>query len=70
LRRWYEQFYIDVEEIPADMVARHEYEIDTSRAVEAWEAEVAANLAAHHAAAAGPLEERQPVASESGSARQ
>jgi len=70
LRRWYEQFYIDVEDIPADMVARHEYEIDTSRAVEAWEAEVAANLAARHAAAAGAIEERQPVASESGSARQ
>jgi hypothetical protein len=28
------------------MVARHEFEIDTTRAVEAWEAEVAANLAA------------------------
>ncbi len=70
LRRWYEQFYIDVEEIPADMVARHEYEIDTSRAVEAWEAEVAANLAARQAAALGLLEDPQPVASESGSARQ
>jgi hypothetical protein len=28
------------------MVARHEYEIDTSRAIKSWEAEVAANLAA------------------------
>jgi 3-ketosteroid 9alpha-monooxygenase subunit A len=46
LRRWYEQFYLDVDEIPADMVARHEFEIDTTRAVEAWEAEVAANMAA------------------------
>src|SRR5215471_5692787 len=46
LRRWYEQFYLDVEAIPADMVARHEFEVDTTRAVEAWEAEVAANLAA------------------------
>ena len=46
LRRWYEQFYLDVEEIPADMVARHEFEIDTTRAVEAWEAEVAANMSA------------------------
>jgi 3-ketosteroid 9alpha-monooxygenase subunit A len=51
LRRWYEQFYVDVEAIGADMVARHEFEIDTTRAVEAWEAEVAANLAAHTAAA-------------------
>jgi 3-ketosteroid 9alpha-monooxygenase subunit A len=47
LRRWYEQFYVDVEAIGADMVARHEFEIDTTRPVEAWEAEVAANLAAH-----------------------
>jgi 3-ketosteroid 9alpha-monooxygenase subunit A len=38
-----------VEAIPADMVARHEFEIDTTRAVEAWEAEVAANLAARQA---------------------
>jgi len=51
LRRWYEQFYLDVGQIPADMVARHEFEIDTARAVEAWEAEVAANMA--RAAAAG-----------------
>jgi 3-ketosteroid 9alpha-monooxygenase subunit A len=54
LRRWYEQFYLDVEEIPADMVARHEFEIDTTRAVEAWEAEVAANLAAMQPAADEP----------------
>jgi 3-ketosteroid 9alpha-monooxygenase subunit A len=54
LRRWYEQFYLDVEAIPADMVARHEFEIDTTRAVEAWEAEVAANLA-RSAAAAGSV---------------
>jgi 3-ketosteroid 9alpha-monooxygenase subunit A len=46
LRRWYEQFYLDVEDIPADMVARHEFEVDTTRAVDAWEAEVAANMAA------------------------
>ena len=45
LRRWYEQFYLDAGDVPADMVARHEFEIDTTRAVEAWEAEVAANLA-------------------------
>jgi 3-ketosteroid 9alpha-monooxygenase subunit A len=50
LRRWYEQFYTDVADIPADMVARHEFEVDTTRAVEAWEAEVAANLAARDSA--------------------
>jgi len=50
LRRWYEQFYIDVEDIRADMITRHEFEVDTTRAVEAWEAEVAANLAARDSA--------------------
>jgi 3-ketosteroid 9alpha-monooxygenase subunit A len=46
LRRWYEQFYTDVQDITPDMVARHEFEVDTTRAVQAWETEVAANLAA------------------------
>jgi 3-ketosteroid 9alpha-monooxygenase subunit A len=46
LRRWYDQFYTDVEDVTPDMVERHEYEIDTTRAVQSWEAEVAANLAA------------------------
>jgi 3-ketosteroid 9alpha-monooxygenase subunit A len=46
LRRWYEQFYVDVEDVTAAMVARHEFEVDTTRAVASWEAEVAANLAA------------------------
>jgi 3-ketosteroid 9alpha-monooxygenase subunit A len=46
LRRWYEQFYTDVEQITPDMVARHEFEVDTTRPVQAWEAEVAANMAA------------------------
>ncbi len=45
LRRWYEQFYRDVADIEPDMVARFEFEIDTTRAVAGWEAEVARNLA-------------------------
>ena len=44
VRRWYEQFYCDVADIAPDMVARYEFEIDTTRAVAGWEAEVAANL--------------------------
>jgi len=44
LRRWYEQFYVDVEDITEDMVARYEFEVDTTRAVQTWEAEVAGNL--------------------------
>ena len=54
LRRWYEQFYIDVADIPPDMVARYEFEIDTSRALQGWEAEVAENLA-RRAAAGGSV---------------
>jgi 3-ketosteroid 9alpha-monooxygenase subunit A len=45
LRRWYEQFYVDVEDITEDMVQRFEFEIDTAHAVQAWETEVQANLA-------------------------
>jgi 3-ketosteroid 9alpha-monooxygenase subunit A len=45
LRRWYEQFYVDVADISDDMVQRFEFEVDTTHAVEAWEAEVAENMA-------------------------
>lgn len=41
LRRWYQQFYVDVEDITDDMTKRFEFEIDTTRAVQSWEAEVA-----------------------------
>jgi len=51
LRRWYEQFYLDVEDVADDMVARYEFEIDTTRPVQEWEAEVAENLAARQAEA-------------------
>jgi 3-ketosteroid 9alpha-monooxygenase subunit A len=44
LRRWYEQFYVDVEDVTDDMTARFEFEVDTTHAVAAWEKEVAANL--------------------------
>src|ERR1700722_5140281 len=59
LRRWYEQFYTDVADIPPDMVARYEFEIDTSRPVAGWEAEVADNLAVRQAAAAESAEAAQ-----------
>jgi 3-ketosteroid 9alpha-monooxygenase subunit A len=45
LRRWYEQFYVDVEDVQDDMVRRFEFEVDTTRANEVWQAEVAENLA-------------------------
>ncbi|MBU3062856.1 3-ketosteroid-9-alpha-hydroxylase subunit A [Nocardia sp. NEAU-G5] len=50
LRRWYEQFYTDAAEVSAEMTDRFEFEVDTTRAVTAWEAEVAENLAKRAAA--------------------
>jgi 3-ketosteroid 9alpha-monooxygenase subunit A len=45
LRRWYQQFYVDVADISEDMTQRFEFEVDTAHAVQAWEQEVAENLA-------------------------
>lgn len=50
LRRWYQQFYVDVEDVRDEMVQRFEFEIDTERAVEFWNKEVAENLARRTAA--------------------
>ncbi|AYF73552.1 3-ketosteroid-9-alpha-hydroxylase subunit A [Nocardia yunnanensis] len=44
LRRWYEQFYVDVADIDPKMVQRFEFEVDTTKANQAWEAEVAENM--------------------------
>ncbi|MFD1049572.1 3-ketosteroid-9-alpha-hydroxylase, partial [Kibdelosporangium lantanae] len=49
LRRWYEQFYVDVEDVTDDMTRRFEFEVDTTKANEAWEREVAENLARREA---------------------
>jgi 3-ketosteroid 9alpha-monooxygenase subunit A len=54
LRRWYEQFYTDVEDITEEMTQRFEFEVDTTRAVQAWEEEVERNMALR--------EDRQPSA--------
>ncbi|MCZ2528264.1 Rieske 2Fe-2S domain-containing protein [Streptomyces sp. NPDC059506] len=55
LRRWYEQFYVDVADVTPQMTDRFEYELDTTRPLEAWRQEVADNIArkASAAAAAG-----------------
>ncbi|MEV6096527.1 Rieske 2Fe-2S domain-containing protein [Nocardia sp. NPDC051981] len=45
LRRWYQQFYVDVADIIPEMVHRFEFELDTSRPNEIWRQEVADNLA-------------------------
>ena len=44
LRRWYEQYYVDVADITSDMVDRFEFEVDTTKANEFWQDEVAQNL--------------------------
>ncbi|RRR43170.1 aromatic ring-hydroxylating dioxygenase subunit alpha [Mycolicibacter terrae] len=44
VRRWYEQFYVDVDDVTPDMVDRFEFEIDTTRPREAWMNEVEDNL--------------------------
>ncbi|MFG2140048.1 Rieske 2Fe-2S domain-containing protein [Streptomyces sp. NPDC048650] len=51
LRRWYQQFYVDAAEVEDEMVRRFEFEIDTTRANAAWQAEVADNLARRAAGA-------------------
>ena len=50
LRRWYEQFYTDVADIKPEMTDRFEFEVDTTKANEYWQAEVAANLAKRESA--------------------
>ncbi len=44
LRRWYEQFYVDKADVTDEMTGRFEYEIDTSKALESWNAEIQENL--------------------------
>ena len=45
LRRWYEQFYVDKADVTEKMTQRFEFEVDTTKANEAWHAEVEENLA-------------------------
>ncbi|WP_405133742.1 Rieske 2Fe-2S domain-containing protein [Nocardia sp. NBC_01388] len=44
LRRWYDQFYVDVADIDPKSTQRFEFEVDTSKANEAWGLEVEENL--------------------------
>jgi len=54
LRRWYEQFYVDVEDVTPNMVDRFEYEVDTTCPGRAWREEIEQNLAPR-AASVGDL---------------
>jgi 3-ketosteroid 9alpha-monooxygenase subunit A len=40
LRRWYEQFYVDVADVTPEMTQRFEFEIDTTKAVDFWQKEL------------------------------
>ncbi|MGW0044792.1 Rieske 2Fe-2S domain-containing protein [Rhodococcus sp. NPDC003348] len=68
LRRWYEQFYVDADDVRPEMVNRFEYEIDTERALGSWQAEVDENLAAGRSAFAPNLTTaREAAPAQSGS---
>jgi 3-ketosteroid 9alpha-monooxygenase subunit A len=45
LRRWYEQFYVDVADVTPDMVDRFEHELDTSSPRTEWMKVVETNMA-------------------------
>ena len=51
IRRWYEQFYVDVADVTPDMTARVEFESDTDYPVQVWTREVEDNLARRNGAA-------------------
>ena len=44
LRRWYEQFYVDRDQVEPEMQERFEFEVDTTAANQYWAKEVAENL--------------------------
>ncbi|MBL1076680.1 3-ketosteroid-9-alpha-hydroxylase subunit A [Nocardia sp. 2] len=62
LRRWYDQFYVDVADIDPKSVQRFEFEVDTAKANEAWEAEVAENLRRKHEREAQEQQQPEPAA--------
>ena len=53
MRRWYQQFYVDVADITPEMTDRFELEVDTTRANEKWNVEVEENLRRRAAREAG-----------------
>ncbi len=59
LRRWYDQFYVDVADVDPKSTQRFEFEVDTTKANEAWEAEVAENLRRKREADEAPAEQSQ-----------
>jgi len=51
LRRWYQQFYVDMCDVTPDMTDRFEYEIDVTRPRAEWQKQVDENIAARAAEA-------------------
>ena len=49
-RRWYQQFYVDVADVTAEMTDRYEQEVDTTHANDLWQQEVEENMAARKTA--------------------
>ncbi len=47
LRRWYEQFFRDVDDIEPKMTDRFEYEVDTTMPMELWQRCMGRNASAH-----------------------
>jgi 3-ketosteroid 9alpha-monooxygenase subunit A len=50
LRRWYQQFYVDVADVTPDMVDRYEFEVDMTHPRQVWAEPMAAGTAATQAA--------------------
>ena len=75
LRRWYEQFYVNRDEITPEMQERFEFEVDTTAANQYWENEVAENMRKQEAGEAEISDEQTQytgmaeVAGEAGAAR-
>ena len=61
LRRWYEQFYVDIEDVTPEMTDRFEFEMDTTRPVAAWMKEVEGNIARKAALTERPGAAQQPT---------
>ncbi|HXS86342.1 MAG TPA: Rieske 2Fe-2S domain-containing protein [Mycobacterium sp.] len=51
LRRWYQQFYVDMCDVTPDMTDRFEYEIDVTRPREEWQKQIDETIAARAAEA-------------------
>jgi 3-ketosteroid 9alpha-monooxygenase subunit A len=54
LRRWYEQFYVDIADVTPEMTDRFECEVDTSYPTQIWTREVEENMARESASATAP----------------